>query len=347
MNDLELISGLTPDAPLPRPDELAPARDRLTAAIQADIPIERTSRMSALSRGAGQPGRALPGRRAALTAATAAATIAVIATAVAIMPGHRRPSPIRPAAAPPSTQPASSQPGSTQTPPVIDVAAVRFLEQAAVAVEHQSAQVPGPGQFVYTESEGRGKAYTYQTWLSAYGNRDGLVRNSGQPAFILPPCTPAQAAKTGGRCSEEAGYIADMPTNPRRLLAYLYQIGIAQPADRLGTSWATNDFGKAVDYLLSTTFLTPAQHAALFELMARFPGFTIVASAPDAIGRVGVAIRWTYGGSPAEIILNPVTYAYLGDRTWPEPGFKGPGAGGYNGAALVKMAFVNRAGQLP
>jgi hypothetical protein len=138
-----------------------------------------------------------------------------------------------------------------------------------------------------------------------------------------------------------------MPANPGQLLAYLYQIGIARSDDKLGTSWATNDFGKAVDFLMSTTFLTPAQQAALFELMAQFPGFTIVQNAPDAIGRVGVAIKWTYEGAPAEIILNRVTYAYLGDRTWPEPGFKGAAANDYDGAALIRMAFVNRAGQLP
>ncbi len=61
---------------------------------------------------------------------------------------------------------------------------------------------------------------------------------------------------------------------------------------------------------------------------------------------------WLYGiatfdGAPSEIILNSVTNACLGDRTWPAPGFGGPGAGAYDGAALVKMAFVNKAGQLP
>jgi hypothetical protein len=98
---------------------------------------------------------------------------------------------------------------------------------------------------------------------------------------------------------------------------------------------------------MSTTYLLPAQQAALFELMAQFPGFTIVHGARDAIGRVGVGIKWTYEGAPAEIILNPVSYAYMGDRTWPSPGFHGPGADAYDGAALVKMAFVDRAGELP
>jgi len=121
--------------------------------------------------------------------------------------------------------------------------------------------------------------------------------------------------------------------------------GIAQPGDSNSTSWAANDFGKAVDFLMSTTYLLPAQRAALFELMAHMPGFTVVSGARDAIGRTGVAVRWTFEGARAEIILNSVSYAYLGDRTWPVPGFHGQGANAYDGAALVKMAFVNTAGQ--
>jgi Sigma-70 region 2 len=99
-------------------------------------------------------------------------------------------------------------------------------------------------------------------------------------------------------------------------------------------------------YGMATNLLLPDQEAALFELMAQTPGFAVVPGARDAIGRTGVAVRWTYLGASAEIILNPVSYAYLGDRTWPEPGFHGKGANAYDGGALVRMAFVDRAGEL-
>jgi hypothetical protein len=148
-------------------------------------------------------------------------------------------------------------------------------------------------------------------------------------------------------CAQEtAGYLPEMPTNPQRLLAYLGKIGVLGPGDTGGASPDINDFGKTVDDLMSTTYLLPAQQAALFELMAQLPGFTIVRNASDAVGRVGVAIKWTFGGA-AEIILNPSTYAYMGDRTWAAPGVTGPGAGSYHGFALVQMAFVSKAGQLP
>ena len=92
-----------------------------------------------------------------------------------------------------------------------------------------------------------------------------------------------------------------------------------------------NDLGKAVDYLMQTTYLLPAQQAAIYELMAKTPGFTIVRGARDSLGRTGVAVEWTFGGGHTEIILNSRTYALLES----------------SGGALVKMAFVNRAGELP
>jgi len=204
-------------------------------------------------------------------------------------------------------------------------------------------------QFVYTETR-EASGGTSRRWLSTEGNRAGLVENSGQRSFRSPPCTVAQA-QGASTCAEQAGYLPAMPTDPGKLLAYLVQVGIADPPPgpgaAPGSAWEANDLGKAVDYLMQTTYLLPAQRAALFELMAKTPGYTVVPGARDAIGRTGVAVRWRYEGAPAEIILNPVSYAYLGDRTWPVPGFHGKDADAYDGGALIRMAFVDRAGELP
>jgi hypothetical protein len=359
MNDLDLIRELTPEARLPGHGELAPARGRLTAAIAAERASGGAPGPSSSgeerSRPAGTRARRSPAswraRRPALVALAAAVTAAAVATALVAMPGghNERPS-ARGAPGPSATAPPQSG--------TVNVTAARFLRNAAAATVRRQASPPGPGQFVYTETEGVGGADKDQQWLSAYGSRDGLIQNAGQSSSVLTPCTVAQAQvprksppgmlfpKTT-HCTEEAGYIPAMPTDPHKLLAYLIKIQVAEPADAMGTSWAANDLGKAVDYLMSTTYLLPAQQAALFELMAQTPGFTVVRGARDAVGRIGVAIKWTYEGAPAEIILDPSTYAYLGDRTWPAPGFHGPGANAYDGGALVKIAFVNKAGQLP
>jgi hypothetical protein len=353
MNDLDLVTDLMPQAPLPEPAELAGARGRLAAAIAAERTRTRyesaegshlTAPESPSSPWRAQPAssarRARPARRLALTAVVATAAAAAAVAALIAVPGHgpaAPPAPGRPAARPPAE---------------VKLDAAQFFRRAAMVVMRESVAIPGPAQFVYTETEGSNGAASRQ-WLSAEGNKAGLVENPGQRSFRSPPCTVAQAqvAQKSApgifpptyHCSEQAGYLPGMPTDPHQLLAYLYKIGIAQPGDSNGTSWAANDFGKAVEFLMSTTYLLPAQRAALFELMAKTPGFTVVSGARDATGRIGVAVKWTFDGA-AEIIFNPISYAYMGDRTWPEPGFK---ASGYDGDALVRMAFVNRAGQLP
>jgi hypothetical protein len=350
MNELGLVTELTPPAPLPAPADLAGPRRRLAAAIAAERAHSRAhesakgSHLTApeprSSAWRARPARrARPGRRLALAAAVAAAAAAATVAALIVVPGHT-----------PSARPTLGRP-----PAGVRLAAAPFFRRAAMVVSREPVAVPGPGQFVYTETEEAGGVISRQ-WLSVEGNKNGLVQNPGQRSFKLPPCTVAEAQVPQKsppgmqyprtvKCAEDAGYIPTLPTDPHLLLAYLYKIGIAQPGDSNGSGWAANDFGKAVDFLMSTTYLLPAQRAALFELMAQTPGFTVVSGARDAIGRTGVAVSWTYEGARAEIILNPVSYAYLGDRTWPVPGFHGQGANAYDGAALVKMAFVNTAGQ--
>jgi hypothetical protein len=333
MNDLDLVTDLTPQVPLPEPEDLAGARSRLTAAIATERAETRP--------GMRRSWRARPARRlAVITAVTAAAAAAA---ALIVVPGHR-----------PSARPAA------RPPIAVKLASAQFFRKAAAITGRQPVTVPRPGQFVYTETEGANGVASRQ-WLSAEGDKAGLAENAGQRAFRTPPCTAAQAQVArkpppglivagGYHCAEEAGYLPSMPTDPRKLLAYLVKVGIADAPPQQGSpqaaspGWFANDLGKCVAYLMQTTYLLPAQRAALFKLMAQTPGFTVVSGAPDAIGRIGVAVRWTYEGAPAEIILNAISYAYMGDRTWPEAGIK---ANGYDGAALVKMAFVDTAGQRP
>jgi len=76
--------------------------------------------------------------------------------------------------------------------------------------------------------------------------------------------------------------------------------------------------------------------------MAQTPGFTLVPDAADGIGRHGVGIAWSLpdGGGKTVIIFDPKTYTELGPTTWGAQGQKGTGA-------LLKLAIVNKAGQLP
>jgi hypothetical protein len=140
-----------------------------------------------------------------------------------------------------------------------------------------------------------------------------------------------------------------MPTSPKRLFTYLDKVQIASDTARPGDggSWLANQLAKGVFALMQQTYLRPAQRAALYELMADTPGFTVVPHVRDAIGRVGVAVEWIFEGGRGAVIFEPGTYEFLGIRTWPVASFHGPGAHQYDGDALIKLAVVDRMGQLP
>jgi hypothetical protein len=129
-----------------------------------------------------------------------------------------------------------------------------------------------------------------------------------------------------------------MPTSPRPLRSYLKKTWAIKP----GNTGYLNDFGKTVDELLSRAYLTSGQRAALYELMAQTPGFTLVPHAADGIGRPGIGVSWSLptGGGTTLIIFNPKTDAELGITTWGAAGQKGT-------AALLALDVVNEPGQLP
>jgi hypothetical protein len=363
MNDLDLVRDLMPDAPVPLPSELSSARSRLTAAIQTTIDTERNGDAPAgtthgtwpLRHGRGgrwhKPGRAwerlpVPARRLVVGAVATAAAVAAIVATVVIAPGHGQPSAGRPAAASPSAQPA----------PTIDVAAARFLQHAAAVVRQQPADLPGPDQFIYSENnDGGGRVE--RIWVSTDGNQTGLDMVWQRSRLIydkaISPCTVAQAELSnhtngaqGGDCAVGGGYgpgyFPDMPTNPQGLSAYLSEIGVAPMASEAageGPDWLANNLGKAAEEVMPYIYLTPAQQAAWYELLAQTPGFTIAHDVRLAAGQTGVGIEWkNLPQDPTSIlVLNPVTFAFMGVT----------GTGPGQASVLVQMAFVNKIGQRP
>jgi hypothetical protein len=105
-----------------------------------------------------------------------------------------------------------------------------------------------------------------------------------------------------------------MPASAAALRSYLRRTWDINPA----SPGYLNKFGKTVDELLSQAYLSSGQRAALYDLMAQTPGFTLVPDTADSIGRPGVGITWSLpdGGGRDLIIFNPKTYAELGVTTW-------------------------------
>jgi hypothetical protein len=232
--------------------------------------------------------------------------------------------------------------------------AAPFLRRAAYAVltaptfTEQSGVIPQANQYVYSETEDP-SGTLYQLWLSTNGNLPALhryVSSSGEvivPGMISnAPCTVAQSESEPAQsaCVPEAGYLPDLPTDPTTLLAYLNQIGVTDtdPSVANQPGWVDNDLAKGVASLMQTCYLLPAQQSALFSLMSQTPGFTIIPSMSDAIGRVGVGVEWNFEGDSGALIFDPTTYALLGIRTWPGPAIL---SAPYDGDALLGISIVN------
>jgi len=224
----------------------------------------------------------------------------------------------------------------------LDRTAASVLHRAALAALRLPARAPQPDQFVYVEwANGVRTRQLYQAWLSVDGTRNGLIRSGGRSS-VDPGCHDGhQADQHGYSCVPAPAFLPGMPATPRGVLRYLEKTyGL-----RLGTGKKSLDrLGTTVDGLLSFTYLLPRQRAALYELLAQTPGFTVVPHAADVIGRQGIGVSWALPrGGDIVIIFDRRTYAELGLIA------KGSGKDrNYEfGRALLKIAIVSKTGQLP
>jgi hypothetical protein len=337
MTELDMITRLRPELPLPELASLGPARDRLLAAVAAELPA--SAPVPPATAPSATPGRLRRARWPVswrLAVAGLATSMAAGATLLATSGGGATPALV---------------------PQQINAAAAHVLNLAAGAALRQPGAPPRPDQFIYHAIRDGG-GHLYQSWLSVDGTRNGLVRGIGGGGWsYVPGCRHGRervnaSAPHGGtngwqRCTPVPAYLPSMPTSPRAMGAYLERTQRVS----LGDTVADLDLlGKTIADLLTSTYLTPRQLAALYDFMANTPGFTVVPGARDAVGRVGMGIRWPVSDGQAAapgdtdmIIFNPHTGTYLGGRTT----YQGESPATYSGDAVVKLAVVDRIGQLP
>src|ERR1700728_1324048 len=296
MIDLDTITAIRPVVDLPTSADLVVARRQLGDAIAKEI--------DATPAGSKEGGGALTAlplrrRRRVVRLALGGGIAAAAALAVTFVV--------------PSTPPPG--PGQGRRP-VIHLAAVQFLDQAAAATLQQPSSPPLPTQFVYSETEDPDGTLT-EAWLSVDGFGRGLRRwtaGAGAPDpgatgsnDLGPPCSIVQGEAT--QCLPLVGYDPDLPTDPNAVLAYLNRVGLIDTANNPSydarPGWEDNVVGKTVSELMASSYLLPAQQAALFKLMAQTPGFQIVSPMSDAIGRSGIGLEWTFDGGTGAVIFDP------------------------------------------
>jgi len=261
-----------------------------------------------------------------------------------------------------------------RSPATEQMDAAGILDRAALAAEHGQLLPARHDQFVFVESitEYAGERFDCdgradqsdchaivdplvptrrRIWLSVDGTRDGLLQERPRSGAGLASEVPLTVCPTGvivvgpdGRrkaaeCTPQPAYLADLPTNAGAMLAYLR--GKVPPNE--DDSYV---FTVAGD-LIRERYLPPASLAAVFRATARVPGITVVGDAVDAAGRHGISVGVNAHGVRRELIFDRTSLAYLGERTI-TLGPNGGRTGNVTGqAAQLRLAIVDRPGQLP
>lgn len=258
-----------------------PAARNLMQDVMASSPSQDADAAS-LSR----PGRfRLPGLGVRLAAVGALAAIAV-AGVVLGTDGEGRPEPA----------PASIALGSTTE-------AAHVLDRAASAAAKRHVTLAGPHQWVYTKMRlttsarpaglvtgGPYRTDTWEVWRRGDGKQYATYRN-GEVQTGDEQVTSAVAAR-----------FEPLPDDPAALLR------------KVGGGGDDMAFATLVTILRDSAH-PAATEAAIFRAIKRIPGVTPVEGKVDITGRPAIALgRTVEGWLHEEVLLDPKTYAYLGER---------------------------------
>ncbi|MFI6305300.1 CU044_5270 family protein [Amycolatopsis thailandensis] len=226
-------------------------------------------------------------------------------------------------------------------PPTAAADPVAVLRAAAAAALKTPDKSPKPGQFVYTKTEQPDGVR--ESWLSADGTHDGLIKMPDGSADLVPGCRNGRAQVYKGAeplkgvtepCTPRPGYRPDLPTDVDAMFAHLN----GDNADHSGEKGDYNAMGKDVLALANETYLPAAVRAALYGAAAKVPGLRAVDHVKDAAGRPGVGITWPLRpeddpkvAKPTMIVFAADTFLYLGG----------------NGTAVTASGVVDAVGQRP
>lgn len=256
--------------------------------------------------------------------------------------------------------------------PGASAAAVRVLDRAARLALRGPALAVRPSRLVFIESltasatitgrSGHAPRVTIQPelreiWLSVNGTRDGLLREQprsgtapGHPTgpwqyTRLPGCHGQHPAAPphalGSSCDPVPGAPRGLPTTTAGMVRYLYRhLDGQNPPDQQA-------FITAGD-LIRESYIPPAALAAVFRAAAQIPGVTVARHAVTADGRPGIAVQRIFNGISQQLIFDPASYAFIGERQVAVSAASGLRAGTIlDSTAVLRVAIVDRAGQLP
>ncbi|GAA3809447.1 hypothetical protein GCM10022226_32220 [Sphaerisporangium flaviroseum] len=202
---------------------------------------------------------------------------------------------------------------------------------------------PKPGQFLLVESEtmsraesldqGKQTRYLNRTerkfWKPVDGNGKGLLWIAGLKPKPFPGSTLPENAESwqGGGWNEVDGHCPGSPDDTRTDYVHLSTLPSDQAGMRefiykqpRGGKQPRGDNGSdvgaftAVGDLLWENYLPRAQRQAMFEAAKTIPGVEVAEGVQDSAGREGVALGKVRNGVLEQLIFDPDSYLFLGER---------------------------------
>ncbi|WP_149261059.1 CU044_5270 family protein [Actinomadura sp. K4S16] len=196
--------------------------------------------------------------------------------------------------------------------------AAELTHRASLKAATEPAWNPRPDQWTYvkellaTSSAGTAgsvsgrpdKRTTVERWIRVDGMRRATMENGGR--LENAPTTPMDRSAVP---RSDYTYLRSLPTDPKALLALVYQQSGQTPLGRDAGAFTT------IQDLMSRSVLPPKLRAALYGALAAIPGVRFARDVTDAAGRHGVALyRIDEGYLRTDVIIDPTTFAYLGHR---------------------------------
>ncbi|MFI6909497.1 CU044_5270 family protein [Nonomuraea sp. NPDC050394] len=193
---------------------------------------------------------------------------------------------------------------------------------------------PARGQFVYVEAKsaqseilderGQGQpigASHRHVWLSAFGGEAGLVReeggqgngtwlchkNDGAAPSIAPIEDEIDLAKPPTGCEDAPAYRIDLPTDVKAMKDWLYRNSHGGNPPDVQAFVTLGD-------TIREAYVGPKALAAMFKAAAEIPGTKVYDNVTDSAGRPGIAVGQTFRGIRHDLIFDPKTFKYLGER---------------------------------
>ncbi|MGH2863372.1 MAG: CU044_5270 family protein [Solirubrobacteraceae bacterium] len=212
---------------------------------------------------------------------------------------------------------------STATTPVSALAA-QMNQLAKVAASQAWTGIPGPGQYLYTESEGLTSAGTYlngrsctvsqvehrRSWIATDGSGaidDVLDQSKFTSAAEQIACAALGITDPGSQNSSSSNRFPagglSFPTNDWKSLSTDPATLLEQVHERDGgpdtpAEWFTNvaDFMRESD-------VPPAIRAALYQATALIPGVKLLGQQTDPPGQTGLGVAYYADGEPTHELI--------------------------------------------